>query len=106
MRETDRHGDKPFNVLSIPSTQFTAGAPAGIPAWPYAVRAATITPPEEAGNSHSSILLLLSGEERRELWGRGCHTEAEAEAEGGEGKGDHFHRLLQMICACWEFLPL
>lgn len=47
-RQPDRETGASRRLLS-PSTQFTAGAPAGIPAWPYALRAASITPRRSRG---------------------------------------------------------
>jgi len=47
-RQPDRETGASRHLLSR-STQFTAGAAAGIPAWPYALRAASITPRRSRG---------------------------------------------------------
>lgn len=68
-RQPDRETGAPRRLLS-PSTQFTAGAPAGIPARPYALRAASITP-RRSRDLHSSWEGEegAMGEGRQSWWG-------------------------------------
>lgn len=77
MPKPDREA-RPFNAPLIHGTQFTSGAPAGSPAWPYALRAATITLPKEG----------RLGREGEGGASQQNPPRAGREARGAEGRGE------------------